>query len=88
MDFLALVLLRVIQVLMFAIFARAIVSWFPIDRGGPVVKALDAITDPIMQPLRRVIPLIGMIDITPMVAFFILMALSQALDKAIRSGTY
>lgn len=86
MDNLARVLLWVIQGLMFAIFARAIISWFPIDRGGPVVRALDAITEPIMQPLRRLIPRIGMLDITPMVAFFILLFISQALDSAIRKG--
>ena len=68
-----------IQVLAFAIFARAIVSWFPVDRNGPVVRALEAITDPILQPLRRVIPPIGRIDITPMVAMILLFAIGQIL---------
>lgn len=62
-----------IQILGFAIFARAILSWFPIDRNGPVVRALAAITDPILDPLRKVIPSIGMIDITPMIAMFLLL---------------
>ena len=42
----------VIQLLGFAIFARAIISWFPIDRNGPVVQALAAVTDPILDPLH------------------------------------
>jgi YggT family protein len=62
-----------IQLLGFAIFARAIISWFPIDRNGPVVQALAAITDPILDPLRKIIPPIGMIDITPMIAMFLLL---------------
>ncbi len=72
-----------VQVLIFAIFARSILTWFPIDRGGPVFQALDAITEPILQPLRRIVPLIGMVDITPMVAIFLLYAISYALGQSL-----
>jgi YggT family protein len=69
-----------INVLIFAIFARSIISWFPIDRNGPVVGALNAITEPILEPLRRVIPLVGMVDITPMVAIITLVVINSALS--------
>lgn len=72
-----------VQVLIFAIFARSILTWFPIDRGGPVFQALDAITEPILQPLRRIVPLIGMVDITPMVAIILLYAISYALGQSL-----
>jgi YggT family protein len=72
-----------VNVLIFAIFARSILTWFPIDRSGPIFQALDAITDPILQPLRRVVPLIGMIDITPLVAIFLLYAISYALGQSL-----
>lgn len=68
-----------VQILAFAIFARAILTWFPIDRSGPVFEALNAITDPILEPLRRIIPPIGMIDISSMVAMIILLVIGQAL---------
>jgi YggT family protein len=68
-----------IRLLGFAMFARAILSWFPIDRGGPVVQALEAITDPILEPLRKVIPPIGAIDITPMIAMFLLLFIGSRL---------
>lgn len=68
-----------IQFLGFAIFARSLLSWFPIDRNGPVVQALVSITDPVMEPLRRVIPPIGMIDITPMVAMILLFIIAGQL---------
>jgi YggT family protein len=80
MGDLAQVLQLFVQVLIFAIFARAILSWFPVDRGGPLVRALDAVTEPILSPLRRVIPLVGMVDITPMVAIIVLIVISQALS--------
>ena len=68
-----------LQVLIFAIFARSIISWFPIDPSGPIVRTLDAITEPILQPLRRVIPRLGMIDLTPLVAILALVFISRAL---------
>jgi len=68
-----------VQFLAFAIFARAIVSWFPIDRNGPIVQFLNAVTDPVLEPLRKVIPPIGMIDITPMLAMLMLFFVASAL---------
>jgi YggT family protein len=41
------------------------------------VVFLDYITEPILAPLRRVIPRIGMIDITPMVAIIILIVIAR-----------
>jgi YggT family protein len=38
---------------------------------------LNEITEPILAPLRRVVPRIGMIDITPMVAIFVLYIIQQ-----------
>lgn len=65
-----------------AVFARAILSWFPIDRNGPIFQVLDAITEPILDPLRRVVPTIGMVDLTPMIAIFILFTVSSILTSA------
>jgi len=71
-----------ITLLAFAILARSLLTWFPIDRGGPIFQALDAITEPILQPLRRIIPPIGMIDITPMVAMFLLFFIAGELRSS------
>jgi YggT family protein len=68
-----------LNLITFAIFFRALVSWFPIDRDGPVVRALDTITEPVLDPLRRVVPTLGMIDLTPMVAMILLQVIAQAL---------
>ena len=72
-----------LNLLWFAIFARAIVSWFPVDQNGPVVKALDAITEPVLEPLRRVVPRVGLFDITPMVAILIIIVIQQVLVSSI-----
>ena len=83
MDQVIVLIAFLVQALGFAIFARAIVSWFPIDRDGPVVQALDAITEPILDPLRRVLPSIGALDLSPMVAIIVLFTLSRFLSNSV-----
>ena len=78
-------LIRVmIQGLIFAIFLRAILSWFPIDRGGTLVRGLDAVTEPVLEPLRRLIPRVGMVDITPMIAILVLYGLLSVSESGAR----
>jgi YggT family protein len=55
-----------------AIFVRSILSWFNLRPDNPLVKFLDEVTDPILAPLRRVIPTAGGIDFAPMAAILIL----------------
>ncbi|MDA1002510.1 MAG: YggT family protein [Chloroflexi bacterium] len=70
-----------IQILIFAIFARSILTWFPIDKNGPIFQALNAITEPVLDPLRRVIPSMGAVDISPMVAILLLVFIQTALSR-------
>ncbi len=67
----------------FAIIGRAILSWFPQDpfNPNPIAVLLNRITDPILEPLRRFIPPIGMMDITPIVALVILQILQVIVDN-------
>jgi YggT family protein len=60
-----------------ALFARIILSWFPVRGDGPmatVQSALYTITEPVLGPLRRVIPPVGgssfRIDLSPIIVFF------------------
>ena len=83
MSEVSVILLIFFRILIFAIFARSLLSWFPIDRNGPVFQFLDAVTDPILVPLRKVIPNVGMLDLTPMIAVIVLYAISQAIAEAL-----
>ena len=72
------------QVLTFAVFFNAILSWIVMvaPRNRFVISLYQVfrqITDPILAPLRRIIPLIGMMDITPIVAIIILQIISQVI---------
>ena len=60
------------RILAFAIFIRAILSWFAISRYNLFMVLLDDITEPLLSPLRQVVPRLGMFDITPLIAIIIL----------------
>lgn len=66
-------------ILNLAILGRILLSW--IDPSpypdNAVKRLLWAITEPILQPLRRVIPPLGMFDISALVAIFLLQALHR-----------
>lgn len=64
----------------FAIFIRAISSWFNVDPRSPIMQALYSITEPVLDPIRRIMPRLGMIDLSPLVAIFLLIFVSQALQ--------
>ncbi len=82
-------------ILFWAIIGRSLLSWFPVRPGNPFFQlalVLHQITEPILGPLRRIIPTIGMIDISPIVALLLLQfiqgVLHQALLNAARSGGF
>lgn len=72
-----------LQLLMWAIIIRAILSWFPISPSNPIIVILNYITEPIIAPLRRIVPRIGMIDLTPFVAIVILLIITWLLNRLV-----
>jgi len=75
-PYLAQVTIAFIQLLTWAIIARALLSWFPIDQGSALFQMLNRVTEPIIDPIRRVMPQTGMIDLAPMVAIIVLIVMS------------
>ena len=69
--------------LIFAIIARALLSWFNLSPSNPLVRILNDVTEPILAPLRRVVPTIGMIDITPIAAILLLQVIEQVLIEVV-----
>jgi len=67
-----------------AIFIRVLLSWFPIDPQNPLVTLLYDVTEPILEPLRRVVPRLGMIDISPMIAIILIQVIGQFVAQALR----
>ncbi len=58
--------------LIVAIIIRSVMSWFPVDPKNILVNIVHTITEPILAPLRRVVPRLNMFDLSPMVAIILL----------------
>jgi len=61
------------QLLIFAIFARVVLSWLRVSPRGVLFSIIVESTEPILGLFRRLIPPIGgVLDISPILAFFVL----------------
>lgn len=66
-----------------AFIARAVLSWMRIGYEHPAARFLIQITEPLLAPLRRLIPPIGGLDFTPVVALLFLGLVEQLLRTLI-----
>lgn len=70
------ILCNLILIYTVVLFGRIVLSWFPVTPGSAmesVARVLGALTDPVLEPLRRVIPPVGgMLDLSPLVVFIAL----------------
>jgi YggT family protein len=58
------------QVVLIALLVRVFASWFGAGRYNRWIRWAYVLTDWVVEPLRRIIPPLGMFDITPLVAWF------------------
>jgi len=70
---------QLVQLYIIAIIGRIVLSYFPLQPGGvmaQVFSALYTVTEPVLGPARRIIPPLGMFDLSPIVVIFALQILS------------
>ena len=79
------ILSMVLQIYSYVLLARALLSWIPtLDPYNPIVQILFRIPEPVLDPIRKLIPpLGGMIDISIIVAFFGIMILQFLLASLV-----
>ncbi|MFM7125206.1 MAG: YggT family protein [Actinomycetes bacterium] len=61
---------RAIEIFIFLVYARVILSWFPANpygAFGQISRIIHQITDPVLLPVRRALPLVGPLDLSPIV---------------------
>lgn len=79
------ILLIIIQLLTYAIIAKALLSWVlavPSFRNSflfSIDRALGTITSPIMKPIQRYLPRTGTVDFSPMIAIILLLVFQRVL---------
>ncbi len=75
MDILYDIIRVLCDVLTIAILLRTILSWFSPRPTNILAVILYRVTEPILAPLRRIIPRVGMFDFTPLVAIILIQAI-------------
>lgn len=79
MAFVFNLLQRLIEIYSWALIIYILMSWFPNARGTSIGQFLARICEPYLEPFRKIIPPIGMMDISPIVAFLVLNFASKGL---------
>lgn len=76
-------LLSVLNIYVFILFARAIMSWFDPGFRSTIGRILYEITEPVVGPVRQVIPSMGGLDLSIMVTLFLILILQRLLASAL-----
>lgn len=72
------------NLLIILIFIWVIVSWI-LSPYHPLREALDRIVEPMLAPIRRVVPMVGMLDLSPMILMILIELLSRFLISVLNS---
>jgi YggT family protein len=75
-----------IDILIFAMLVRVITSWFRIDERYAIIRFLAYITDPFIQPIRRIVRSVGVLDLSFLIAWFLLSTLRLLLLQSLPSA--
>lgn len=71
MDILILVVNTLSQILVLLVFVSVILSYF-MDPFHPIRRGIDNIVEPMLTPIRRIVPLVGMLDFSPLVLILLI----------------
>jgi YggT family protein len=79
------IVLLLLRLYSWILLARALVSWIPnLDPYHPAVQMLYQVTEPVLEPIRKIVPpLGGVMDISILIAFFAIMILEQLLRTVV-----
>ena len=70
-------------VLYVAMLGRVILSWINLGPRNPVSVSIYQVTEPILQPIRRVMPKFGMLDFSPMIAIVLITFVQRILYRVL-----
>jgi len=75
-------ILMLLQVYIFMVVARAVISWVGPDPYNPIVRFLYNATEPVLQRIRRVLPLqFGGVDLSPLALLFGLYFIQRLIQR-------
>ncbi len=81
-----------LNVMMYIMLARAIMSWFVRDLSNPIARFLYDVTEPLINPIRNIMNSLGfgnsMIDFSFIIAYLILIILQEIVRAIFFAGIY
>ena len=78
-----------LTVYMWIIVIRAVLSWIHPDPYNPIIRLINQLTEPVMAPIRRMIPLRGMgIDFSPIIILLAIVFLQSFLVRSLFELSY
>jgi YggT family protein len=77
-EILALFIRSISQLLVLLVVVSVILSYF-LDPYHPIRRSIDSVIEPMLAPIRRVVPLIGVLDLSPLILIILLQVLSNLL---------
>ena len=83
MNFLRFFIPLLFNLYSFLILARVLLSWVNVSPYHPIVVFIHEVTEPVLRPLRNIIPPIGMMDISPIAALILLQILESLILSVI-----
>lgn len=80
MSLLLQILGAVLTVFQLILLARVLLSWFPnVDRSNPLIRFVFEVTEPILRPIRDLMPRGMMLDFSPLIVFLVISVLMRLL---------
>lgn len=67
----------------YILIARALISWVNPDPYNPIVNFLHRVTEPVLDPIRRRVPDLGGIDVSPIIAFMAIIFMQKFLIRSL-----
>ena len=77
-----------LNIYMWIVIARALISWVNPDPYNPIVNFLYRATEPVLSRVRRIIPDMGGIDLSPLIVLLIIYFLKEFLVRSIYMISY
>ncbi|HTP11230.1 MAG TPA: YggT family protein [Anaerolineae bacterium] len=66
--------------------ARVLLTWVQVDPRNPIVNLIHQLTEPLLAPIRNLLPQGGGLDFSPMLAFFVVLIAEQIVLSLLRSA--
>jgi YggT family protein len=84
MVFIAILIHRILQIMILVVIIQTILTYF-LSPYHPIRQLIDRFVEPMLMPIRRVLPPLGMLDFSPLVLIILLEVIDSVLQRVLLS---